>query len=687
MIVVIALIFDDQTAVAQDVHPALAFCVLWIAILWLSVVEGGQGALVGLAPVHKSLYQTSHPLAYQCTTLAHSGDHLNRYLIGRQFLVVLLVFVVNQCGAPVDSSATLWNWPVAAQEILVRSSLAIILVTAMVGQLHTQINASNCMLDYINNRLMLFTLRVSLALEASGAMHAVYLLQWAFAKLANQQEPPMASSSLSSSSRGGGGDNTNQHPNSNDEEQGENGPQEVQGVSNNDEEHGPSSGSRQRTGWQAVLFWTRVAFPIALLAFSFAVTLTALFNEQTNMWSGIPVAISVILFFGFMFVLGILEGTQIAVFAVSRIPIEELKTKYPKNVWRCIEILLLYNDGQNIPRFMIGRQILVTLLTFITARVSTVNVDTEDESDNDNIWGVPNGLQDFFNTGLLGAIIVTLVGSISWKLVGSSFPVIFLSNPLVYLLIRLCLGLEASGICSGAWVLATIHRKCSGFQLDEYYVGTPEDRLASNHPDNTNHPSLRDSISLHQPMHLCGSSRYLQVDDMSRASSRYFQGLNMDDEVSDKISRSSFNQWSGKSSINRSSIRSALHADKNNNNNEEEEGNKGSSGSLPPQPSADTISPTQSMHSQNSLSHHLIQGMDNVGLEIELDEEHCELGFTNPTEKDGLTNSNNDNNTDDNDNHNNDDGDDDDSDNELLHIAGNASPHRQKDGRPGFLRS
>ena len=36
--------------------------------------------------------------------------------------------------------------------------------------------------------------------------------------------------------------------------------------------------------------------------------------------------------------------------------------------------------------------------------------------------------------------------------------------------------LEATGICQGAWVLAAIHKKIAGFQRDEEYIGTAEDR-------------------------------------------------------------------------------------------------------------------------------------------------------------------------------------------------------------------
>jgi hypothetical protein len=115
---------------------------------------------------------------------------------------------------------------------------------------------------------------------------------------------------------------------------------------------------------------------------------------------------------------------------------------------------------------------------FVVARITSVNVDVQGDN-SENIFGVSDGIQTFFNTGLLGAVITTIVGSLAWRIVASSFPVAYLSNPLVYMIIRLCLILEASGVCSAAWLLALIQKSIFGYRLDESYVGTAEQRTAA----------------------------------------------------------------------------------------------------------------------------------------------------------------------------------------------------------------
>ena len=100
------------------------------------------------------------------------------------------------------------------------------------------------------------------------------------------------------------------------------------------------------------------------------------------------------------------------------------------------------------------------------------------EDGDENIFGVSDGIQGFFGTGLLGALITTIVASITWQLVASAFPMAFLSTPLTYILLRWCLFLEWTGLCQGSWVVAMIHRKIAGFKRDEVYIGTAEERAA-----------------------------------------------------------------------------------------------------------------------------------------------------------------------------------------------------------------
>jgi len=422
--VIMGLIANKQTELSSEVSSALSYFTIWGAVIWLTMIEGGQASLVGLAPVKMELYKTSHPIAHKIGEVAYTGDNLDRYLLGRQFMVVGTVFIINMSGAPIEG-AELWGLPDIITDIFLGSGLAMILLTCMVGQLNTQVNASHCMLDYIDNFFGYFTFWVAMAIEFSGLLHAAYVVQIIVASLAGKtiesNEPP-------------------------------------------------------RTFIQNVFFWARCVMSIAILCFCFAVTFEALFDDKTTMWEGVPPELAVVVFIILMCVVGMLEGMQIAFFAVAKLTEDERgDSAFAKKTCN----LIFTDEGTNLPGFMIGRQLCVVSCMFFVARVASVKLEDGEE----NIFGVNDSLQELFNTGLLGAHIVTIVGSISWQLVASAFPLSFLSNPLTYFLLRLCLFLESTGVCAGAWVLAAIHKKIASYNRDEFYIGTAEERAKTHLKD------------------------------------------------------------------------------------------------------------------------------------------------------------------------------------------------------------
>merc|ERR1712179_511486 len=121
--------------------------------------------------------------------------------------------------------------------------------------------------------------------------------------------------------------------------------------------------------------------------------------------------------------------------------------------------------GQNLQAFLIGRQIFVAFLIFIVARIAGIDMEGTE-----NIFGVSGSLQSFFNTGLLGAVILTIIGSLVWRIIASSFPLVFMSNPFIYIVIRICLLLETTGICSASWIFAKFLKHIFNYQPDEVYI-------------------------------------------------------------------------------------------------------------------------------------------------------------------------------------------------------------------------
>jgi hypothetical protein len=87
---------EESTKLSSEVSSVVAFVALIVGVGWLTMVEGSQGSLVGLYPVDKELYKESHPIAYMCTALTNEGDNLDRYLLGRQFMVVNRIYAIRR---------------------------------------------------------------------------------------------------------------------------------------------------------------------------------------------------------------------------------------------------------------------------------------------------------------------------------------------------------------------------------------------------------------------------------------------------------------------------------------------------------------------------------------------------------------------------------------------------------------
>merc|ERR1712045_939961 len=180
--------------------------------------------------------------------------------------------------------------------------------------------------------------------------------------------------------------------------------------------------------------------------------------------------------------------------------------------WAKMTCDCLYSgDGNNLPGFMVGRQLCVVSCMLFVARVTSVKIEEGEE----NIFDAPTGLQNLYNTGLLGAFIVTIIASISWQLVASAFPIAFLSSPITYILLRWCLFLESTGICRGAWVIAAVHRKISGFQRDEVYIGTADQRKKMNMGDD--------------PQTLIGPGKMIKLPNFAEAAPQSLQELMKND--------------------------------------------------------------------------------------------------------------------------------------------------------------
>ena len=227
-----------------------------------------------------------------------------------------------------------------------------------------------------------------------------------------------------------------------------------------------------RTLVKNIFFYGRCLMSLTLLCFAFAVTFSAILQGKTTVWESIPPAASIIIFFVLMCVIGVLEGSQIAYFAVVKMTESERGEAVLGRFAKKTCNILFKNHNHNLAAFLVGRQLCVVSCMFFIARITAVKIEPGEE----NIFGVSDWVQKIFDTGLLGALIVAVIASVSWRLIASAFPLQFVRSPICYVFLRICLFLEMTGLLHGAWVIAGIIIKLTRVQRDEVYIGTPDER-------------------------------------------------------------------------------------------------------------------------------------------------------------------------------------------------------------------
>jgi len=412
---VVEAFFTNQTRVSVEygILPVTSCVVFWVLIIWLALVEGGQGCMVGLTPIEKSLYKHTHTVSSHCTSLVCEGDSMERFLVGRQFIVVSIIFVLNFFGTTVDG-ANVWGLPEIVGEIFLSTGLAMMMLTIIVGQLPSQINAANYMLDFINNWFMLLTTILSLVIECTGLLHSSYLVQSFFASVCGKQT---------------------------------------------------ISSEPTKSKCSKIMFWTRAILSLFVLVGSLGIVVVSYLNGWTNMWRNIPEWGAILIFFSLIIFMGTLEGLQVALFAAVDLPEEDLNgCTIAKN--NCSLVF----EGTNLQSLLVGRQACVTACIFIIARITSINTDHEDLVEGQTILGLPYWFQWFVNLGLIPVLSTTILGSLLWRLIASSYPLAVLSNPFIYIIIRVCIFIDMTGVLSSAWVLAFFQRVILFFKTDEHYL-------------------------------------------------------------------------------------------------------------------------------------------------------------------------------------------------------------------------
>jgi hypothetical protein len=185
--------------------------------------------------------------------------------------------------------------------------------------------------------------------------------------------------------------------------------------------------------------------------YSSGLTLTYITLIMWGIWTGKAVlpAVPVAHFIIFIFCLTLvfyLEGLQVAILAVEHNDPEHKKLSHPRGY----ELIKKIRIGNNVDKFLVGRQFFTIFVMTLAAQVTTFpELST---------LGIPEVVWFIFvRTGFPAALVVTTVASLQPQLLAAKDPWQFLNMYGTNSVMALCYGLEWTGVCTHfAWLLIAI---------------------------------------------------------------------------------------------------------------------------------------------------------------------------------------------------------------------------------------
>merc|ERR1719487_2736030 len=306
-------------------HPALEIGFFFLMMFWISLLEGCQISIVGLQDIDLELYKHSHPRAYKALKLCFEGPNVERFLVGRQFLLLFNGFLVSKVAGAGTPNFYIgdWHWSEEASQFFWANSVLLMILLAAFAQLVTQLLAAQKMLGFINLPFHAYYTIVlpCLAIESVGLTHSSYLLKDFLVRIAGIDKSTA--------------DPAKQMP-------------------------------------KNFFYYARCLLSVAAVIFSFIFIVKGVAMSQTNAtegigWNKLPGWAAVVVSLFFLYLIACSEGLQVSALALANVPSHEYKKRCPL-AYRTTQLLY---SGRNMQAFLVGRQFTVAMMIILLSRVTS----------------------------------------------------------------------------------------------------------------------------------------------------------------------------------------------------------------------------------------------------------------------------------------------------------------------------
>ena len=233
--------------------------------------------------------------------------------------------------------------------------------------------------------------------------------------------------------------------------------------------------------------YIRFIISAVLLSLSIVVTSYAIVTNKTSFFDTVPGWSALLLFIVDMILLGIVEGLQIALVELKRQHPDSYKNSHPA-AYRLGQAAA---KGDNVERFLMGRQVSVVVLVFFAAKLTTIHAS--DGKGRSFLFPVPRWCEvALLETGFVACLTVVILAQLMPQIVAAKYPVHFLQFFIMKPTYYICIMVESTGLTHICWCLAALMEKVTHMQVDIPLNDSVDGHLVASEKLEQLHSSLDD---------------------------------------------------------------------------------------------------------------------------------------------------------------------------------------------------
>lgn len=354
-----------------------------------------------------------YPRAARCHALVDTPLKVKKFLVGRQFFVIFVVFLIAQLTTFPKMPYDFANLGKPAVLVLAKTGLPGVALVLTFGQLISQLFVEEFTVQFVNMPGNEAVIRLCLATEWCGVCH----FSWLLYHISNKfmcEKVSRAKSQMDEELAADGDD--------------------AMLIERRRQE------AEEEEDSNALFDAFRYLWSTGLSVFAIVVVCYGISQEVylLHVPAGVAYFIAVFMLTGLFY----LEGLMIAIAATQYWDPEQFKEAYPRAYM--VHRLINRQGGDGVKRFIIGRQFFTVLTGFLLAEVFTFYYWDAGDYDPTAFWIL-------VKSGLVGVLIVLSFGQLNPELLAAEYPLRFMNMRGSYFICWMSLVFDAIGVGHCGW--------------------------------------------------------------------------------------------------------------------------------------------------------------------------------------------------------------------------------------------